>query len=767
MIRRERDEEAVSAAIATVLLFAGVISIISGMMVTVIPVIDELHGAVERENMVGQMEDLASETERLSESGTPGDAARMTIRPHTGNLGWQLLEGGTWYSATHQPDSAFRLEGVLDLDDTMRMRHAEHTIESLCATDLHASSESLNHYRLPILDATVSATPLNALTTLLGTNEITLQNSEGVNTQTMATDEVWSSAIQSDDGEAWIHSEMPLRVVMWRGEGGAFIATPDQPEPGSDEGRSWTIPLIANSHSIHLESDAPFTVEWEAGSLEGSGSSSPISIVQSPSDEGDIVHILQTEITVSETEQLVVRASANARLVLHWGDAVDLDGEGPGSFAWPDRSGSSTGIHFRPPAMDGSLLIHNPNSAPTTAKIGELFHSISGYASIRVPWDTSELSWVEGGHPIQVEWVLDTQTVGSSATHAASWRPGSLSIFTAADTGRISGADWKFEPAKSGGTAQSPTVGETQFIMQPAGPTAIWSTNLNQNGVLNHSDSAISLSLNTDHIGTVSIEATVGSLRTYISTGDDGGTEIPEDGAERCVNIDLRASGWIEVSLPWSEVAHLKTSEIRNAWQDGSHFFGVQLSIRGPVGDDPHATLGSAWALHLPRLTYTFDSSVTDLQILTRGGFVGTNHPEYKADVLVPPPSREGPGPRLAATVPVAMPSMDSVGGSTELEMTLTLDVREQVATMTAHEVRRGWDGPYAIAIAAESSAEVEFSSDWLAFPGQVDRLTDYVGWVQTSPTMPEVVYHAGGESVLFNLQVASLTSQTTVGGSS
>mgnify|MGYP003306812651 FL=1 len=142
MIRRDHDEEAVSAAIATVLLFAGVISIISGMMVTVIPVIDELHGAVERENMVGQMEDLASETERLSESGTPGDTAQLTIRPHTGTLGWDLLEGGTWYSATHQPDTTFRLEGVLDLDNTMRLRHAEHRIESLCATDLHASAES-------------------------------------------------------------------------------------------------------------------------------------------------------------------------------------------------------------------------------------------------------------------------------------------------------------------------------------------------------------------------------------------------------------------------------------------------------------------------------------------------------------------------------------------------------------------------------------------------------------------------------------------------
>ena len=72
---------------------------------------------------------------------------------------------------------------------------------------------------------------------------------------------------------------------------------------------------------------------------------------------------------------------------------------------------------------------------------------------------------------------------------------------------------------------------------------------------------------------------------------------------------------------------------------------------------------------------------------------------------------------------------------------------------------------PDAVAIAAESSAEVEYSSDWLAFPGQLEMLDDYVGWVQTSPTLPEVVYHAGGQSVLFNLQVASLTSQTYLGG--
>ena len=388
MMRRERDEDAVSAAIATVLLFAGVISIISGMMVTVMPVIDELHGAVERENMVGQMEDLASETERLSESGTSGDAARMTIRPHTGTLGWQLLEGGTWYSATHQPDSTLRLEGVLDLDNSMRIRHAEHRIESICATNLHASAESLNHYRIPILNGTISATPLNALTTLLGANELSFEHDEAVIQQIIATDEVWTqTGLSATDGEAWIHSEMPMRVVMWRGAGGAFLATPDQPSPGSDEGRSWTIPLIANTHSVYLESDAPFTLEWEVGETEGAGASSSVSVTQLPSDESGTIHTWQGEITVSQAEQLVIRTSSNARLVLHWGDAVELDGSGPGAISWPDRTGSWTGIHFRPPAMDGSLLIHNPNNSPTTAKIGNLYYAISSHSNIRIPWD--------------------------------------------------------------------------------------------------------------------------------------------------------------------------------------------------------------------------------------------------------------------------------------------------------------------------------------------------------------------------------------------
>ena len=126
----------------------------------------------------------------------------------------------------------------------------------------------------------------------------------------------------------------------------------------------------------------------------------------------------------------------------------------------------------------------------------------------------------------------------------------------------------------------------------------------------------------------------------------------------------------------------------------------------------------------------------------------------------------EGPGPRVAVTIPLILPTTDSIEGATDVSMTLSLNTRDQLASMTAYQVRRGWDGPYAEVIAANSAASTDFSADWLAFPGQLQMLNDYVGWVQTSPTMPEVVYHAGGDPVKFNIQVAQISSHAEGGES-
>ena len=62
----QRNEEAVSAAIATVLLFGGVLSIISIMMVTMIPVIEELEGSVERHDMAAQNDTIQSTDHEFS-----------------------------------------------------------------------------------------------------------------------------------------------------------------------------------------------------------------------------------------------------------------------------------------------------------------------------------------------------------------------------------------------------------------------------------------------------------------------------------------------------------------------------------------------------------------------------------------------------------------------------------------------------------------------------------------------------------------------------
>ena len=50
-INMRRDEEAVSAAVATVLLFGGVISIIGIMLLSLMPIIQELEGSLKRNDM--------------------------------------------------------------------------------------------------------------------------------------------------------------------------------------------------------------------------------------------------------------------------------------------------------------------------------------------------------------------------------------------------------------------------------------------------------------------------------------------------------------------------------------------------------------------------------------------------------------------------------------------------------------------------------------------------------------------------------------------
>jgi hypothetical protein len=93
----------------------------------------------------------------------------------------------------------------------------------------------------------------------------------------------------------------------------------------------------------------------------------------------------------------------------------------------------------------------------------------------------------------------------------------------------------------------------------------------------------------------------------------------------------------------------------------------------------------------------------------------------------------------------------------------MTLDIelehRQSLASTTAYEVRRGWSSPYGEAIAQGSADGLESSEDWTIYPGRIDLLTDYVGWVpDPSYGTSESIWHTNGVAIQFTLQMSSLT---------
>jgi hypothetical protein len=207
----------------------------------------------------------------------------------------------------------------------------------------------------------------------------------------------------------------------------------------------------------------------------------------------------------------------------------------------------------------------------------------------------------------------------------------------------------------------------------------------------------------------------------------------------------------------------LPEGEVITAWRTGEHPASIEITLIGANGDSTHANLATAWAFHISRLTYEFDTSITGLEVAWSAGAIVTNHPELNPAILVGPTDRQGPGPRFSATVPSLHPTKTSVIGSGDMDLDLKLTMRESLASTTAHDVRRGWIGPYGDAIASWSTNSLEESEDWIINPGRMDLLNDYTGWVPIPSYAPgEAVWHTGGEPIQFNLQISSIDVHLT-----
>ena len=255
-----RDEEAVSAAVATVLLFGGVISIIGLMLLSMMPIIQELEGSLKRNDMQAQMEIMGHEVTLLSESGLPGDSSEVELIPVDGELRWDRLRGGMWYSASWYQDDTFRIQGALDLDRHIDVRHAESNVQAICYEDMRLGPDRPFIFTPNAETDSVLVTPKHGLTIPLGP---VMVEQNGVEYPLSI------SEVIRLDSDSQITSSHDLTGIQIRGDSGSTIVPPTKANPATGKGQHWAVPLPAGQTTVEIFTDDDMLVQWEAPGNSG------------------------------------------------------------------------------------------------------------------------------------------------------------------------------------------------------------------------------------------------------------------------------------------------------------------------------------------------------------------------------------------------------------------------------------------------------------------------------------------------------------------
>ena len=666
-----RDEEAVSAAVATVLLFGGVITIIGIMLLSMMPVIQELEGSLKRNDMQAQMEIMGHEITMLSESGVPGDSSEVELIPVDGELRWDRLRGGMWYSASWYEDDTFRIRGALDLDRNIEIRHAESNVQAVCYEDMRLGPDRPFIFTPSSQADSVLVTPKHGLTIPLGPVMIEQAGED----YSLSIGEVIRL-----DSDSQIKSSHDLTGIQTKGDSGSIIAPPTKTNPATGQGQHWAIPLPAGENHVEVFADDDLLVQWEIGTESGDEA-----VVQSSAVR--LANSWKKTINLTQDSLLEVITDVDAHLL------INTNGQGKVSLL--GNEGSYLSKYFIAPHSEGNLTISNPNENAAT------------------------ITWRNGGVSVPANQVLSVP-----------WPPTNMESAANIESSENVLLQWE--------------TGDNGMVMIPAIDTG-------QNTGLEFIED------NSDEIINFTSEFEDYSTKLGVS-GNTGSLNFEDDGAMRCITINQTASGWISTTLPWKSMTGLPEGQIITSWRDGDHPASIEIRLIGVEGEATHANLATAWAFHISRLTYEFDTSITGLEVAWSAGAIVTNHPELNPVILEGPTDRQGPGPRFSATVPSLHPTKTSVTGSGTMNLDIELTMRESLASTTAYDVRRGWVGPYGDAIASWSSADLENSEDWIVNPANLDMLKDYVGWVPIPSHGPsEAVWHTGGQPIQFNLQISSL----------
>ena len=698
-----------------------------------IPVIEELQGSVERHDMSSQMSLMAKQTAELSESGMPGDSTEVNLIPIDGNIVWDKTRGGMWYSATWFDDNSLRMRGALDFDDSIEIRHSESEVKSICIDDLRLGPLNPYIYSVPSWVDEIQFAAAPGLAIPLGPIDIDIYQDSVKQEISLALDESRILDLR-DIGELTVKSSHKLVVLYSVGDGGATVITANDVSPVDRTGRSWSIPLPAGQSQIHIVSDI-------ANQVRITGEATTVTSYSIPSGSSRLAVASTHSIDLQTSGVVHVSTSANSLLLLR----TNVDG-GIGSTSWPSTNGALLGHEFNTPALSGELAITNPQNEPVTITWKGGGTSVSAQTTSFISWPPESIDdspIIDSSSDIFVSWSASSNTTMQQNVS-------SVNLLPSDDTGATSGNLFLHH--------QSESSIQHQLISSLQGFQTDYNATMNANHTALLTSDSPNVAINTSE-GTSKIIADGNPIRVHHLAGSNGLIQAMHDGEQRCVAINVQASGWITTSLPWKSFSGRSEIDVERGWANGEHPASMAISVLGVEGANSYSTIGTVWAFHLSRLTYEFSSSIMGMEVAYSGGAVVTNHPEFDAFVVTPPSDRGGPGPRFAATIPSLHPTSNSLSGGGKLTLDIELEHRQSLASTTAYEVRRGWSSPYGEAIAINSADGLESSEDWTIYPGKIDLLTDYVGWVpDPSYGTSESIWHTNGDAIQFTLQMSSLT---------
>jgi hypothetical protein len=501
------------------------------------------------------------------------------------------------------------------------------------------------------------------------------------------------------------------------GDGGATHIPANDKDSSNGQGRSWTIPLQEGNTTVNILSEQSLKVEWSG--VVGVGEE--LSLLP-PHPNAAVSWSKNFQLTESGVVNIIT--SNDAQLYISQGDDGIANVQGD--------DGSYLAKRFIPPTLTGELMFINPEEIATTVTWRQGGVSVPGNSSLTVVWPPvgqDDGLVVEATTEIMMQWSNGTEGINE---------------LSALDSGMHTGSSFQLQT-------------NATYLLELEGEETTW-YNQTSNTTLSETStfSSITITGTEEQINVLEGDP----LRITMSKGSSGLTHLESEGTRRCVNVNQTASGWIEVDLPWKDVAGRPTPDIIRLWNEGVHPAGLTIELIGHNSQSEHAIIASAWAFQLSRLTYNFATSIAGLEVAWSGGAVMTNHPELEPLVLRSPIERGGPGPRFAATIPALHPDTRGLEGQGKFELEIDLEKRSSLASREAFEVRRGWYGPYGGQIASLSSQALDGSEDWTTFPGQLGLLDDYIGWVPIpSHAASEAVWHTGGQTIQFTLQIADMNA--------